>query len=154
MLCFLVFIFDIRFQKYDMIIHEITELHVDELIPHLLGNAWTCTPIRFSPWHLGWPVRRPRKYTIIAKNTHQFAGTDSEFFALLSQRMAVSAAELWCAPESEVAEVFMELAIAKSMIPLPRSAKDFHKLLSLAQQRRLAQTCEMLVGTGLSEFVV
>jgi hypothetical protein len=46
----------------------------------------------------------------------------------------------------------MELAIAKSMIPLPRSAKDFHKLLSLAQQRRLAQTCEMLVGTGLSEF--
>ena len=67
MVTFMVYIFDLREQRYDIAIHEITELHQEETFSHFVCDLYSVLTIWLSPYHLGWPGRCPRKYTIVSR---------------------------------------------------------------------------------------
>lgn len=136
MLTFLVFVFDLRRQDYDLGIHEITELHLDEVLPFFLPEH-KCVVIRLSPWALGWPINRPRKYTIISKASLNFEGSHDAFMQIFGQRVSLSASDLWVAPHEEVERAFDQKPVSKSMVPLPGAPKDFSKLLTPFQKQRI-----------------
>ena len=118
MLQFLVFALDAEHHAYDIIVHEITELHPTNMVSHFLPSYSTAV-IRLSPWDLGWPVNRPRKFTIAVHKRLQFAGSQAEFLQIVSQRVNIPQAGLWLATPEEVEQAFLEEAARKSSIPLP-----------------------------------
>ena len=59
------FVFYVLHFKLDMVIHEITELRPDEIIKFHFGGEYDITSLHVSPWQLGFPVRRLRRYRIL-----------------------------------------------------------------------------------------
>ena len=140
MLVFLVFIFDLRHRKYDVGIHEITELHPEQLLPHFLQGQYQCHTFRISPYHLGFPARRPRKYTVMIKQDHIFDGGQEHFMKLFGQCPSIDPHVLWVAPSSEIDNRFMQVAIGRGNIPRPDQPQDWTPLLTPFQRSRLEQT--------------
>ena len=133
MLTFLVFVFDIRRQQYDIGIHEITEMHPEEVLPFFL-EGYRCVVVRLAPWHLGWPVNRPRKYTIITKESLMFEGNEEDFLVTFAQRPQLPVSDLWASPEADVQSLFEDVATTKAMMPLPGAPRDFRTLLTPFQK--------------------
>lgn len=138
MLTFLVYVFDLRRNRYDLAIHEITELHPESLLPYFLKHIFDCTTIRVSPYHLGWPARRPRKFTILSRLDVPFTGSQEGFMQFFAQLPQIDPHALWIAPDADVHRAFMERAEAKCLVPRPGAAADYATLLTPSEKRRIA----------------
>ena len=64
-LVFLVWMFSMRFTKPDVILHEITEGHPSNVLGFWLGHLYHERVHYLSPSALGWPICRPRKFTVL-----------------------------------------------------------------------------------------
>lgn len=90
-----------------------------------------------DPWLLGWPVRRPRKYTImVLRSAYEWTGSASEYESIFERQVDIKASEPFCAPEEELNHTWMEAARRSSKIPSDGSDIDPMKLLTPAQRRR------------------
>ena len=118
MLTFLVFIFYIRQQFYDLVVHEITLMHFEQILPcFVLQDLYNFGVVRVATYHLGWPVRRPRQDTILTRTELPCECSQAEFMQLFAPAVAIDPHVLWAAPEAEIAEKFRDQSVANNVVP-------------------------------------
>ena len=87
---------------------------------------------------VGWPVRRPRKYTVLLlRAVFEWVGSPEEFEMIYSKRVVSSAEVLFCAPNSEVVDDLQRRAQQLRKVPLDGSTPGATTLLTPAQRRRM-----------------
>ena len=84
---FMLFITEVRQMRPHLVLHECTSRFPTAWLQAWLGDLYTMTVFQdISPHQLGWPVRRPRQYTLLScKERCVFLGTCQDFLALLGQ---------------------------------------------------------------------
>lgn len=144
---FMVFVLELRSKRYQCFIHEITPLHPEEVMVWFLGDLFELESFRFGPEMLGFPVRRPRKYTIGVLKTHyQFTGSNGDFYSTFKQKVQMHASELWCATEDEVRASAEALAAQRHKVPKADGRIDYESLLTPGQRGRLQEQRAAAVG--------
>ena len=139
-LTFLIWVGSIFRDDFDIVIHEITELHPESILEYFFGETHFICVIRFAPWLLGWPVRRPRKYTLLVNQARMlWLGSADEFEKIFACTVEVAARELFCAPEPMVEAFFTAKAHEKGKMPATGSLQDKSQIYTPAQKRRLRE---------------
>jgi hypothetical protein len=147
----LAFVHYILHFRPDVVIHEITELHPDSIFAHHFGDEYDILNLLVSPWHVGWPCNRSRKYRVLTLRSRVLMrGTELEFFKLLESDVAISPAELFCADEESVTNHYTDLCVKRRRIPKATGAtRDWEVLLSPPERARLAGHRERVRGREL-----
>ncbi|CAJ1448363.1 unnamed protein product, partial [Effrenium voratum] len=102
-----------------------------------------------SPEHLGWPVRRTRRYTVgVLRRGWFFTGDVTRFL----QIFGMSPTLLGSAPEGDVACWLQEAAAKKHKVSADGHI-DARALLTPAQKRRLKNTEEKMRGLEVHSWV-
>lgn len=112
---------------------------------------YTCTPIEVSPEQMGWPVRRPRRYTLLVRNDHILRAGADEFFRIFGLRCAMPGVGLCAGSEADVKEYIAKMAEAKMVVPRRGEEPDVGRLLTPAQRRRLEE--QIAASKGVEAFV-
>ena len=152
MLTFLLLVADAVHQKYDVICHENTEGMPDELLEYFFGPTHLVVPLRLAPYHLGMPVRRPRKYTICIRKGIEVTSANfsqAEFLALFAQVPCLDPHDLWCAPPEATEERYMRRATECGMLPKGEAGKKDPYLLLTPYQKRRIQTAIQSMPEGV-----
>ena len=104
-------------------------------LEQLLGTWFSV--FRLSPWTLGWPVRRPRKYTVLLlRDAFKWAGSAEEFEAIYARQVMIGAEVLFCAPQEDLEQEWVRQAAHQMKLPSDGSLLDLMKLLTPGHRRR------------------
>ena len=105
--------------------------------------------LRFDPHLLGWPMRRPRKYTILLRrDTFQWLGSAQEFEKIHSKKCALSPMAFLCMPAAELAADIHAAATLACKMPSDGSEPDPMQLRSPGQRRRAAAADELAAASA------
>ena len=109
------------------------------VIGHIYVQRYAIQVLRFSPWLLGYPCRRPRKYTVLVRrDAYAWQGSSDEFEAIFAKKVAAPASVYFCTPSEEIEAQVMETASVKGKVPQDGSRPKPVDLLTPPQKRRVA----------------
>ncbi|CAK9068160.1 unnamed protein product [Durusdinium trenchii] len=121
----------------DVIVHECTSLFSKDIFCRYLPQYEVHRPIALSgedlmlsPHQLGWPLHRPRAYTVLTKRATVKLDGFNETLCSLFRKCMISVESLFVAPEEEVAEE--KSILAKSVCK--SASLPFAELLSGAKK--------------------
>ena len=151
-----VFVFYVLTFQPELAIHEITEFHPEEIMQFHFGTDYEIISLHVSPWTLGFPSARPRRYRVLANRKKGiFVGTPDDFFALLECKPAVAASDLCCASDEMVMQAFLKAAKFRKKIPGEGVPSAWEDVLTPAQKARVDAQRAACVGTYLDgDFMV
>lgn len=120
----------------DLLLHECTVRFRPAVLRQHLGHIYIFFSLIISPHHLGWPVHRPRRYTIgVKKGTLLF---DHERFGSelnqLLRKPSVDCGILYCKTDTE--ETDIKMAMSKRYKKASQNS-HFFSLLPAAKQKRV-----------------
>ena len=139
-LVWLVWVAYIKHFKPDIVIHEITELHPDEIFDFHFQDDYSILPIFVSPWHVGFPNCRPRKYRILARRERLCCfGSSDGFFKLLEVTVRIQAEALMCADTEMVADCLRSRAAKRMRLSRDGAMPTPEDVLTPSQRGRLQQ---------------
>ena len=112
-------------------------------------HRYTVAVLRLSPWSLGWPARRPRKFTVmLLRSSFEWLGCQAEFDELYSRQVMLKGDVFFCAPQEDLDKEWMAAASAANKIPSEGHVCDPLRLLTPAQRRR----CQEHADVGAQKY--
>lgn len=88
---FLLWAAEVRTQKPDGVLHEITVIGTSDLLSEHLGDIFGIESFIISPLSDGWPGKRPRRYCILWNlETTVFDGSNVEYLNMFGVRPALT----------------------------------------------------------------
>lgn len=147
------FVFYVLTFEPTIAIHEITELHPDEVFTFHFADKFDIVSLHINPHQLGFPIRRPRRYRILVnKKKAVMVGSAQDFFNILECRPKLPAESMCCADEEMLGDKFMK--VARSRHRIPQEAPDlgtlpWEQMLTPAELGRLRAHRQQSKGTPL-----
>ena len=144
------FVFYILTFRPDFAIHEITELHPDEIMEFHFSEFFDMVSLHLSPFQFGFPCRRPRRYRILTnKATVGMVAGKDDILGLLQCKVNIPTEDVLCAEPGMVKEAFDRLARLRRKIPKSGEEMAWERLLTPAQLGRLTAHRRSVGGTSL-----
>lgn len=109
---FLCWVFEMRTRRPTMIIHECTALWKPELLTYFLGDTYSLIFRKvLSPHLIGWPVKRPRHYSVLLLKECGivYYGSEANFLETLGCQSVVGADCMWCAHDGLVSRELSDM---------------------------------------------